>query len=194
MAAWGINEKGLTTESQVGSPASDSRPLVPDVYCGLRLAPYLRQQVADGCAVFIEDLAAHTRRKREIVRHRLVPGSPGSNCALFERDFRGLSCRRGGKLAVIDRLAEYAVEGADGSICYNSRTGHGQMFWVGITCSIGTDGRFFMLSMLSINHGIQLDSVEMVEAGEKVDSKERQQNVGTCGKSMKTKWGRSSVG
>jgi hypothetical protein len=28
------------------------------------------------------------------------------------------------------------------------------------------------------NHGIQLDSVEMVEAGEKVDSKERQQNVG----------------
>jgi hypothetical protein len=32
-----------------------------------------------------------------------------------------------------------------------------------------------MLSMLSINHGIQLD---FVEAGEKVDSKERQQNVG----------------
>jgi hypothetical protein len=38
--------------------------------------------------------------------------------------------------------------------------------------------QIFMLSMLSINHGIQLDSVEMVEAGEKVDSKERQQNVG----------------
>lgn len=34
-----------------------------------------------------------------------------------------------------------------------------------------------MLSMLSIIHEIQLDSVEMVEAGEKVDSKERQQNV-----------------
>jgi hypothetical protein len=32
--------------------------------------------------------------------------------------------------------------------------------------------------MLSIYHGSQLDSVEMVEAGEKVDSKERQQNVG----------------
>jgi hypothetical protein len=32
--------------------------------------------------------------------------------------------------------------------------------------------------MLSINHGNQLDSVEMVEAGEKVNSKERQQNVG----------------
>jgi hypothetical protein len=32
--------------------------------------------------------------------------------------------------------------------------------------------------MLSINHGSQLDSVEMVEAGEKVDSKQRQQNVG----------------
>jgi hypothetical protein len=32
-----------------------------------------------------------------------------------------------------------------------------------------------MLSMLSINPGFQLDSVEMVEAGEKVDSKERQQ-------------------
>jgi hypothetical protein len=35
-----------------------------------------------------------------------------------------------------------------------------------------------MLSMLSINHGIRLDSLEMVEAGEKVDSKEKQQNVG----------------
>jgi hypothetical protein len=35
-----------------------------------------------------------------------------------------------------------------------------------------------MLSMLSINHGIPLDSVDVVEAGEKVDSKERQQNVG----------------
>jgi hypothetical protein len=35
-----------------------------------------------------------------------------------------------------------------------------------------------MLSMLSITHGIPLDSVEMGEAGEKVDSKERQQNVG----------------
>jgi hypothetical protein len=35
-----------------------------------------------------------------------------------------------------------------------------------------------MLSMLPIKHGIQLDSVEMVEAGEKVDSKERRQNVG----------------
>jgi hypothetical protein len=32
--------------------------------------------------------------------------------------------------------------------------------------------------MLSINHGSQLDSMEMVKAGEKVDSKERQQNVG----------------
>jgi hypothetical protein len=38
------------------------------------------------------------------------------------------------------------------------------MFWVGITCSIGIDRRFFMLS---INHEIQLDSVKMVEAGEK---------------------------
>jgi hypothetical protein len=32
--------------------------------------------------------------------------------------------------------------------------------------------------MLSISHGIWLDFVEMVEAGEKIDSKERQQNVG----------------
>ena len=35
-----------------------------------------------------------------------------------------------------------------------------------------------MLSMLSINRGIRLDYVEMVEAGEQADSKERQQNVG----------------
>jgi hypothetical protein len=34
-----------------------------------------------------------------------------------------------------------AGRAADESICYNSRTGHGQMFWVGITCSIGIDGR-----------------------------------------------------
>ena len=32
-----------------------------------------------------------------------------------------------------------------------------------------------MLSMLSINRGNRLDSVEKVEAGEKVDSSERQQ-------------------
>ena len=35
----------------------------------------------------------------------------------------------------------------------------------------------FLLSMLSMNGGILLDSVEMLEAGEQVDSKERQQNV-----------------
>jgi hypothetical protein len=33
----------------------------------------------------------------------------------------------------------------------------------------------FMLSMLSINRGNWLDSVEIVEAGEKIDSSERQQ-------------------
>jgi hypothetical protein len=33
----------------------------------------------------------------------------------------------------------------------------------------------FMLSMLSINRGIRLDSVENVEAGEKTDSSDRQQ-------------------
>jgi hypothetical protein len=39
-------------------------------------------------------------------------------------------------------LGGICAGGADGSICYNSRTGHGQMFWVGITCSIGIDGKF----------------------------------------------------
>jgi hypothetical protein len=52
----------------------------------------------------------------------------------------------------------------------------------------------FMLSMLSINRGNWLDSVELVEAGEKIDSSERQQflRLGVCRR--KESWGRSSVG
>jgi hypothetical protein len=46
----------------------------------------------------------------------------------------------------------------------------------------------------SIKRGILLDSVEMVEAGVQVDSKEKTAKSSTCGKSMKMKWGRSSVG
>ncbi len=35
----------------------------------------------------------------------------------------------------------------------------------------------FTLSMLSVNRGIRLDPVEIAEAGENIDRKERQQNV-----------------
>ena len=40
----------------------------------------------------------------------------------------------------------------------------------------------FMLSMLSINRGNRLDSVECMEAGEKIDSSERQHflRLGVC--------------
>jgi hypothetical protein len=48
------------------------------------------------------------------------------------------------------------------------------MFWV--AGRLQRHGRqSFMLSMLSINCGIRLDSVENVEAGEKIDSSDGQQ-------------------
>jgi hypothetical protein len=48
------------------------------------------------------------------------------------------------------------------------------MFWV--AGRLQRHGRqSFMLSMLSINRGIRLDSVENVEAGEKIDSSDGQQ-------------------
>jgi hypothetical protein len=63
------------------------------------------------------------------------------------------------------------------AVCYNSMTGHGQMSWVVDRLRRKHEWKSFVLSMLSINRGILLDSVEMLEAGEQVDSKERQQNV-----------------
>jgi hypothetical protein len=48
--------------------------------------------------------------------------------------------------------------------------------------------------MLSINIGIWLYPVEIIEAGEKVGNSERQQNQGFPANPMKTSWGRSSVG
>ena len=56
-------------------------------------------------------------------------------------------------------------------------TGHGQMSWVADCLRREHGWQIFLLSMLSINRGILLDSVEMVEAGEEVDSKKRRQNV-----------------
>ncbi len=45
------------------------------------------------------------------------------------------------------------------------------MSWVVIACARSIDGSV----MLSVNRGIWLDSVEMVEAGQQVDSKKRHQ-------------------
>jgi hypothetical protein len=48
--------------------------------------------------------------------------------------------------------------------------------------------------MLSIDPGIWLYPVEIIEAGENIGEKERQQNQGFLTNPMRTRWGRSSVG
>jgi len=74
------------------------------------------------------------------------------------------------------------------SVCYNSLTEQGQMFWIAATR--GRYGsQFDVLSMLSISPGIQIDPVETVETGETVDSKNRQQTCGFGANRMKSKWG-----
>ena len=79
------------------------------------------------------------------------------------------------------------------SVCYNSITEQGQMFW--IAAVRGRYGsQFDVLSMLSISPGISIDPVETVETGETVDSENRQQTCGFGANRMKSKWGRSSVG
>jgi hypothetical protein len=79
------------------------------------------------------------------------------------------------------------------SLCYNSITEQGQMFW--IAAVRGRYGsQFDVLSMLSISPGISIDPVETVETGETVDSENRQQTCGFDANRMKSKWGRSSVG
>lgn len=89
-----------------------------------------------------------------------------------------------------DRLAK---RGYLNSVCYNSITEQGQMFW--IAAARGRYGsRFDVLSMLSISSGISIDPVETVETGETVDSKNRQQTCGFGANRMKSEWGRSSVG
>ena len=79
------------------------------------------------------------------------------------------------------------------SLCYNSITEQGQMFW--IAAARGRYGsKFDVLSMLSISPGISIDPVETVESGEMVDSNNRQQTCGFGANLMKIKWGRISVG
>jgi len=56
------------------------------------------------------------------------------------------------------------------------------MFWVADLLKYKLWRRFFMLSMLSINPGIWLYSVEMVETGEIVDSTESPVDRAVCGK------------
>ena len=50
--------------------------------------------------------------------------------------------------------------------------------WFAVACSEQDGCRFFSLSILSINPGIRFYPVEMGETGERVDSRESQQNVG----------------
>jgi hypothetical protein len=79
------------------------------------------------------------------------------------------------------------------SVCYNSITEQGQMFWIA-TARGRYGSQFDVLSMLSISPGISIDPVERVETGETADSKNRQQTCGFGANRMKSKWGRSSVG
>ena len=113
-----------------------------DVYCGLVLASHLRQQVVDRRMLCFH-LGSGCPYKRKAGRSFVTIECRGST--VKRRVLRAselvLSAGRGtGRNRPLDRMR--AGSGADGSICYNSRTGHGQMFWVGITCSIGIDGRF----------------------------------------------------
>jgi hypothetical protein len=48
--------------------------------------------------------------------------------------------------------------------------------------------------MLSLNAGIWVYPVEIIEAGEMIGKTGRQQNQGFPANPMKTSWGRSSVG
>src|SRR5208282_1676903 len=79
------------------------------------------------------------------------------------------------------------------SVCYNSITEQGQMFWIA-AAHRRYGSKFDVLSMLSISPGISIDPVETVESGETVDSNNRQQTCGFGANRMKSKWGRSSVG
>ena len=76
---------------------------------------------------------------------------------------------------------------ADGSglVCYNSfrRSGVTEL-WIEVSLAV---------HMLSINPGIWLYPVEIIEAGENIGKKKRQQNQGFP-TNPTTSWGRSSVG
>jgi hypothetical protein len=78
-------------------------------------------------------------------------------------------------------------------LCYNLRTVHGQMRWVRRVVPQDLDVSFLSTSC-PLTPGIRLYGVEMVDAGDSVDSKKRQENQGFPANPMKTSWGRSSVG
>ena len=52
----------------------------------------------------------------------------------------------------------------------------------------------FLSISCPLTPGIRLYGVEVVETGDSMDSKERQENQGFPSNPVKTKWGRSSVG
>jgi hypothetical protein len=79
------------------------------------------------------------------------------------------------------------------SVCYN--LAHGA--W---TDALGRRveqqdlGVGFLSISCPLTPGIRLYGVEVVETGDFVDSKKRQENQGFTANPVKTKWGRSSVG
>src|ERR1700722_7756539 len=70
------------------------------------------------------------------------------------------------------------------SVCYNSLTVHGQMRWV-----VGWCHRIWALASCPLTPGIRLYGVEVVETGDSMDSKKRQENQGFPANPMKTSWG-----
>ena len=60
------------------------------------------------------------------------------------------------------------------SLCYNSFSGQGQLLWVGACLQHCFGRRFSLVSMVSINLGIQFYGVEMGDAGESIEPEESQ--------------------
>lgn len=175
------------TRSAVSDFPISRRPVSTAGWCWHRICDASRR--TKDALYSIWGRAARTSGGRADRSSAWSAGDPRPNCAPFERG--DLRCRQGGEVAVIDALGRIcAASRADGSICYNSKTGHGKMFWVGITCNMALMAEFHAVHQ-------PRNSVRFCGNGGS-RRKGRQQGktakCWTCGKSMKTRRGRSSVG